>query len=196
MEIPYTRKSLIQGNNLYKAEPLVNIRGNHLQRENNYTRKPLIYGNSCKVNAFFNKGAHPRPSLFEESSVHLKLSKTIGKTKETKTTKEVKTKTIKNHRENQKNQTKTKLSVPCRPKWAWVWKLCFLYVILVWCSQWFLIVFALTSLVLLVSLVFPMVCDMFKCTFVSSKRLGRGCVPLLNKAFTLHEFPFMRGFLV
>ena len=77
-----------------------------MQREINYTRKPLIYGNSCKVNAFFNKGAHRRPSLFDESSVHLKISKTIGKTKETKTTKEVKATTIKNHRENQKKQKK------------------------------------------------------------------------------------------
>ena len=74
--------------------------------EINYRRKLLIYGNSCQVNALFNKGAHPRPSLFEESSVHLKISKTIGKTKETKTTKEVKAKTIKNHRENQKKQKK------------------------------------------------------------------------------------------
>ena len=76
---------------------------NHLQREINYTRKPLMFGNSCKVNALFNKGAHPRPSLFEESSVHLKISKTIGKTKETK---EDKANTIKNHRENQTNKTK------------------------------------------------------------------------------------------
>ena len=75
-----------------------------LQREINYIRKPLIYGNSCKVNALFNKGAHPRPSLFEESSVHLNISNTIGKTKETKTTKEVKATTIKNHRENQTKQ--------------------------------------------------------------------------------------------
>ena len=97
-EIPHTGKSFIQG------EPLVIIRGNHLQREINYTRKPLIHGNSCKMNALFNKGAHPRPSLFEESSVHLKISKTIGKTKETKTTKEVKAKTIKNHRDNQNNK--------------------------------------------------------------------------------------------
>ena len=90
-----------------------------MQREINYTRKPLIYGNSCKVNALFNKGAHPRPSLFEESSVHLNISKTIGKTNETKTTKEVKGKTIKHHRENQ-TTTKTQHSDPCRPKWAWV----------------------------------------------------------------------------
>ena len=70
-----------------------------MQREINYTRKPLIHGNPCKVNALFNKGAHPRPSLFEKTSVHLNISKTIGKTKETK---EVTAKTIKNHRENQK----------------------------------------------------------------------------------------------
>ena len=62
-------KSLIQGNPWYRGmictrgTPL-NIRGNHLQMEINYIRKPLIYGNSCKVNALFNKGAHPRPSLF------------------------------------------------------------------------------------------------------------------------------------
>ena len=72
-----------------------------MQREITYIRKPLIYGNSCKANALFNKGAHPRPSLFEESIVHLKISKTIGKSKETKTTKEVNAKTIKHHRENQ-----------------------------------------------------------------------------------------------
>ena len=60
----------------------------------------------------------------------------------------------------------------------------------------FLIVFPLTSLVSLVSLVFPMVFDIFKCTLDFSKRLGRGCAPLLNKAFTLHEFPCIRGFLV
>ena len=56
----------------------------------------------------------------------------------------------------------------------------------------FLVVFALASLVVLVSLVFPMVFDIFKCTLDSSKRLGRGCAPLLNKAFTLHEFPYIR----
>ena len=43
--------------------------------------------------------------------------------------------------------------------------------------------FALTSLLLSVSLEFPMVFDIFKCTLDSSKRLGRGCAPLLNKAF-------------
>ena len=65
-----------------------------------------------------------------------------------------------------------------------------------WVSRWFLIVFALTSLVVLVSLVFPMVFDIFKCTLDASKRLGRGCAPLLNKTFTLHEFPYIRGLRV
>ena len=111
-EISCKWKSRIQGNPSYRksfmqGEPLANIRGNHLQREINYTRKPLIYGNSCKVNALFNKGAHPRPSLFEESNVHLKISKAIGKTKETKTTKEVKAKTMNNFRENQTKQQRT-----------------------------------------------------------------------------------------
>ena len=162
-EIPHTGKSFIQG------EPLVNIRGNHLQREINYTRKPLIYGNSCKVNALFNKGAHPRPSLFEESSVHLDISKTIGKTKETKTAKEVKATTIKNHRENQTKTKKPKLSDPCRPKWTWVWKFWFLCLCLF--SLWFLVVFALTSLVVLVSFVFPMVFDVFKLLHCMFKRV-------------------------
>ena len=58
------------------------------------------------MNALFNKGAHPRPSLFEESSVRLKISKTIGKTKETKTTKEAKANNIKSHKENQTTTTK------------------------------------------------------------------------------------------
>ena len=58
-----------------------------------------------KWSALFNKGAHPRPSLFEESSVHLNISNTIGKTKESKTTKEVKGTTIKTHREYHTNQT-------------------------------------------------------------------------------------------
>ena len=39
-EIPHTGGNNIQG------EPLVNIRGNHLQREINYTRKSLIKGKS------------------------------------------------------------------------------------------------------------------------------------------------------
>ena len=51
-----------------------------------------------------------------------------------------------------------------------------------------LLAFVLTSLVVLVSLVLPMVFDLFKPTLDYSKRLGRGCGPLLNKAFTLREF--------
>ena len=43
--------------------------------------------------------------------------------------------------------------------------------------------FPLTSLVLLFFLVSPIVFDIFKCTLDSSKRLGHGCAPLLNKAF-------------
>ena len=90
-----------------------------MQREINYTRKHFIYGNSCKVNALFNKGAYPRPSLFEESSVHLEISKAIGKTKGTKATKEVK---ANNYQKPSRKQTtkKPKLSDPCRPKWTWV----------------------------------------------------------------------------
>ena len=86
-------KSLIQGNpsyreiiytrgtpRTYKGESLA--KGNELYKEASFI---VIYGNSCKVNALFNKGAHPRPSLFEESSVHLKTSG--------------------NHRENHRNQS-------------------------------------------------------------------------------------------
>ena len=123
-----------------------------MQREINYTRKPLIYGNSCKVNAFFNKGAHRRPSLFDESSVHLKISKTIGKTKETKTTKEVKAKTIKNHRENQKNKTFRPMSA----KVDMGLKVLLFFVSLVFSTV--LIVFALTSLVVLLFVGFPYGC--------------------------------------
>ena len=73
---------------------------------------------------------------------------------------------------------------------------CVLCLFVVWFPRWCLIVFALTSLVVVVSLVSPMVFDISKCTFDSSKRLGRGCAPSLNKAFTLHEFQCIRGFLV
>ena len=65
----------MKGNPLYKGNPRKYEGGNHLQRKINSTRKPAIFGNSCKVNALFNKGAHPHPSLLDESSVHLKLSK-------------------------------------------------------------------------------------------------------------------------
>ena len=136
-----------------------------MPREINYTRKPLIYGNSCKVNALFNEGAHPRPSHFEESSVHLNISKSIGKTKETKTTKEVKATTIKNHRENQQQQNfQTHVGQSGHGSDFY----CFVFF---WFSRWFLIVFALTSLVVLASLVFPMVFDVFKLLHCMFKRV-------------------------
>ena len=65
-----------------------------------------------------------------------------------------------------------------------------------WFSRWCLLVFALTSLLVLFSLVSPMAFDMYICALDSSKKLGRGRAPLLNKAFTLHEFPYIRGSLV
>ena len=54
--MPYKGKPLLKGNPLYKelhyngksfiqGEPLINIRGNHSQREINYTRKALIKRN-------------------------------------------------------------------------------------------------------------------------------------------------------
>ena len=54
--MPYRGEPLLNGNPLYKeiqyngksfiqGEPLINIRGNHLQREIKYTRKYLIKGN-------------------------------------------------------------------------------------------------------------------------------------------------------
>ena len=168
MGIPYTRKSFIQAKNYtrgthrkYKGESLA--KGNQLYKEASY-----IYGNSCKVNAFFNKGAHRRPSLFDESSVHLKISKTIGKTKETKTTKEVNAKTIKNHRENQKKQKKQNFQTHVGQSGHGSES--FVFFCFFWFSRWFLIVFPLTSLVVLVSLVFPMVFDVLKlshCMFKS-----------------------------
>ena len=70
---------------------------------------------------------HPTPILQDESCVNLKISKTIGKTKQI--------------------NKKTKRSMPKPSKTI----------------------------------------GMFKCTLDSSKRLGRGYAPLLNKAFTLHD---------
>ena len=141
-EIPDTGNYSVQG------EPLVNIRGNHLQMGTNYIRKPLIYGNSCKVNALFNKGAHPRPSLFGESNVHLKISKPSGKPKKPKQSMQKLQKPLR-----KQSKTTNKSSDPCQPKWTWVWRFCFVF----WVSRWCLIVVALTSLVVLVSLVFPVV---------------------------------------
>ena len=146
-----------------QGEPLVNIRGNHLQRGINYTRKPPIYGNSCKVNALFNKGAHPRPSLFEESSVHLKISKPKGKPKKPKQPKRSRqklSKTIEKTKKQRNQNFQTHVGQSGHG------------------SESFLFY------------------NIFICTLDSSKWLGRGCAPLLNKAFTLHAFPCIRGFLV
>ena len=116
------------------------------------------------MNALFNKGVHPRPSLFEKSSVHLKISKTIGKPKETKTTKDVKAKLSKTIEEtkkqrNQHFQTHVGQSGNGSGSFGF-----FVF----WFSRWFLVVFVLTSLVVLVSLVFPMVFGvsrLFHCMF-------------------------------
>ena len=141
-----------------------------MQKGISCTRKLLIYGNSCKVNALFNKGAHPRPSFFEESHVHLKISKPSGKPQQT-TNKEVKAKTIKNHRGNQTTK-KTKTFRPMSAKVDMGLKVfvC-LFVCTVCFSRWLLIVFALASLVVLVSLVFPMVFDVLELSRCMFKRV-------------------------
>ena len=141
-----------------------------MQREINYTRKPLIHGNSCKVNALFNKGAHPRPSLFEESSVHLKISKPSGKPKkpnQPKRSRETLSKTIeKTTKQNQRNQNfQTHVGQSGHGSDSFVFPFVF------WFSRWFLIVFALASLVVLVSLVFPMVFDVLKLLHCMFKRV-------------------------
>ena len=121
------------------------------------------------MNALFNKGAHPRPSLFEESSVHLKMSKTIGKPKKPKQPKRSRqklSKTIektKNKKQQQNCQTHVGQSGHGSESVD--------VFVCGWFSQWLLIVFALTSLVVLVSLVFPMVFDVFKLLHCMFKRV-------------------------
>ena len=110
------------------------------------------------------------------------------KTKETKTTKEVKAKTIKNHRENQQKQTSRPMSTLADMGLTFLLLLFgFLYGFDSFCIDLFGC-FGFFG--------FQDGFDIFKCTLGSSKRLGRGCAPLLNKAFTLHGFPYIRGFLV
>ena len=127
---------------------------------------------------------HPTPILQDESCVNLKISK---KHREPKQKKENQRGQCQNHQKPLgKQQTKHKK----QNFWTYVAEeghrsKSFVFVRCFWFSRWFLIVFALTSLVVLVSLVLPMAFDMFKCTLDSSKRLGRGCAPLLNKAFHL-----------
>ena len=60
------------------------------------------------MNALFNKGAHPRPSLFGESNVHLKISKPPGKPKKPKQPKRSRdklSKTIETTNKQQKQNT-------------------------------------------------------------------------------------------
>ena len=130
---------------------------------------------------------------FSRNQMYIWKYQSIGETKETKTTKEVKAKTIKNHRENQTTKKPT-LSDPCRPKWTWVWK----FVLFLFClvSPMVFDSFRLGLFGCFGFFGFPYGFDMFRCTFDSPKKLGRGRAPLLNKAFTLHEFQFIRGFLV
>ena len=110
-----------------------------------------------KWNALFNKGAHPRPSLFEESNVYyLNISKTIGETKETKTAKEVQAKTIKHHRETKQTKQTTTFG-PMSPRVDMGPKGLFVLFVLVFSTRCFLIVLALTSLVVVFLLVFSMV---------------------------------------
>ena len=59
---------------------------------------------------------HPTPILQDESCVNLKISKTIGKTKETKETKEAKAKTIKKTSGKPKNTKKGKTFRPMSAK--------------------------------------------------------------------------------
>ena len=103
-----------------------------------------------------------------------------NQTTNNKTTKEVKATIIKQHVDHQTSKNNTTFG-PMSTLGDIGPKVLFVLVVLVFSLV--LIVFAWTSLVVLVSLVFPMVYDIFKCTLDSSKRLGRGCAPLFNNAF-------------
>ena len=157
--------------------------------EISYQGKSLI-----KVNPLYHKHVYLNVSRHTLKHTMQKFQniKTIGKTKEPKQPKRSRQKLSTTHRENQthKQSHNFQTHVHFGRHGSFFCLFCF------WFSRWLSIVFALTSLVVLVSLVFPMVLDIFKCTLDSSKRLGRGCAPFLNKAFTLHEFPYIRGFLV
>ena len=60
-----------------------------------------------KWNALFNKGAHPRPSLFEKSSVHLNISNTIGENQRNQNKKRGPGENLQTHREYKQKQNKT-----------------------------------------------------------------------------------------
>ena len=119
------------------------------------------------MNALFDKGAHPRPSLFEESSVHLKISKPSVKPKIKTTTKEFKGTTIKKENIEKTKSNKAKQNFQTYVGQSGHGSESFLLLVF----SMVLIAFALTSLVVLVSLVFPMVLDVLKLLHCMFKRV-------------------------
>ena len=86
-----------------------------------------------------------------------------------------------NHWENKKKPKKPKLQDPCRSKQTWVLQFCFFCFF--WFSQWFLIVYAVTSLVVLFFLVFPMVVYIFKLNCNLVRRRVRLHIPVAPPIF-------------
>ena len=87
-----------------QGEPAVNIRRTHLWREINYTRKPFIHGNLCKVKCLIQQRGASTSEPFRRIKCTFENIKTTGKTKTNKRTKEVKGKTCKTHRQYQTKQ--------------------------------------------------------------------------------------------
>ena len=160
------KKSLVNGNPSYREMIYARgtprkYKGNSLVREINYTRKPLIHGNSCKVKCLIQQGGASTSEPFREIKCTFEDIKTIGKPKETKTTKEVKEKTCTTTSIIPTKQTNNTTVRPMSPKPDTGLKveLCVCFVGII---DFVVQVFPLTSLVLLVSLVFPIVVDVFK----------------------------------
>ena len=164
--MPYKGTPLIHGNPLckeiqYKGKS--RVKGTPLYKDINYTRKPLIHGNSCKVKCLIQqRGASPSESFREIKCTFEHIKHHRGKPKKSKEKKRSRGKLANTSR----IQTKTKqnkqhktLSDLCRPN-----RTCLkvVFCLFVWYSRCFLQVCPLTSLVLLVSLVSPMVVDVFK----------------------------------
>ena len=101
---------------------------------------------------------HPTPILQDSSYINMRIPKTIGKTKQNKRTKEVKGKTCKKQWENQNKQTKTNFQTYVAQT-GHRSKNCCCFFFGGGVSLSFLQVVPLTSLVLLVLLVFHMVVD-------------------------------------
>ena len=146
-----------------------------MQSEINYTRDPLIYGNSCKVKALFNNGARPRPSFLDESSAHMYMSKAIGETKENKTSKEVKANTIKHHRENQRQTNPNTTVGPISPNADMGPEVLLVCFVVCCSSRWCFIVVALTTLVVLFCFVLFLMCSSF-CIVCSSVCLDKNYI--------------------